>query len=101
MYRYGDGTPFPLDENFIETLTSAVEACTGAFMPLTQLDDRRESAKAGRADADKELGRLNDLEKALSSALSPFMVPETKKGAQAQGVAQKTLTAAKTAIQQA
>jgi hypothetical protein len=23
MYRYGDGTPFPLDENFIETLTTA------------------------------------------------------------------------------
>jgi hypothetical protein len=100
MYRYGDGTPFPLDENFIETLTAAVEACTGAFMPLTQLDDRRESAKTGRADADKELGRLGDLEKSLSSVLSQFMVAD-KKGAQAQAVAQKTLTAAKTAIQQA
>lgn len=101
MYRYGDGTPFPLDENFIETLTSAVEACTGAFMPLTQLDERRENAKAGRVDADKELARLTELEKALSTALSPFMVAENKKGLQAQGVAQKTLTAAKTAIQQA
>ena len=28
MYRYGDGTPFPLDENFIDTLTTAVETCT-------------------------------------------------------------------------
>ena len=100
MYRYGDGTPFPLDENFIETLTAAVEACTGAFMPLTQLDERRENARSGRADADRELGRLNDLEKSLTSALSPFMVPD-KKSAQAQGVAQKTLQAAKTAIQQA
>jgi hypothetical protein len=100
MYRYGDGTPFPLDENFIETLTSAVEACTGAFMPLTQLDERRENARAGRADADRELSRLNDLEKALTTALSGFMVPD-KKSAQAQGVAQKTLQAAKTAIQQA
>ena len=35
MYRYGDGTPFPLDENFIETLTTAVETCTNAFVPLT------------------------------------------------------------------
>jgi len=100
MYRYGDGTPFPLDENFIETLTSAVEACTGAFMPLTQLDERRDNARAGRAEADRELGRLNDLEKSLTTALSPFMVPD-KKSAQAQGVAQKTLQAAKTAIQQA
>src|SRR5687767_4738873 len=100
MYRYGDGTPFPLEENFIETLTSAVEACTNAFMPLTELDGRRERARAGRAEADKELNRLTDLEKALSSALSPFMVPD-KGGAQTQAVAQKIVQGAKTAIQQA
>jgi len=47
VYRYGDGTPFPLEENFIETLTSAVEACTNAFMPLTELDGRREPAPVG------------------------------------------------------
>src|SRR4029079_7671654 len=58
MYRYGDGTPFPLEENFIETLTAAVEACTNAFMPLTELDGRRERARAGRAEADRELARL-------------------------------------------
>lgn len=100
MYRYGDGTPFPLDENFIETLTSAVEACTGAFMPLTELDTRRDNAKAGRGDADRELSKLNELEKSLSAALSPYMVPD-KRAAQAQGVAQKTLQTAKLAIQQA
>ena len=100
MYRYGDGTPFPLDENFIETLTSAVEACTGAFMPLTELDSRRDNAKAGRAEADRELQRLTELEKSLTNALSPYMVPD-KKSAQAQGVAQKTLQTAKQAIQQA
>jgi hypothetical protein len=100
MYRYGDGTPFPLDENFIETLTSAVEACTGAFMPLTELDTRRDNAKLGRTDADRELAKLTELEKSLTSALSPYMVPD-KKIAQAQGVAQKTLQTAKLAIQQA
>ena len=100
MYRYGDGSPFPLDENFIETLTSAVEACTNAFMPLTELDGRRDRAKAGRVEADREIGRLTDLEKTLSGALAPFMVPD-KKGAQTQGVAQKTLLTAKQTIQQA
>jgi len=100
MYRYGDGTPFPLDENFIETLTSAVEACTGAFMPLTELDSRRDNAKAGRVDADRELAKLTEVEKALTATLSPYMVPD-KKAMQAQGVAQKTLTTAKQAIQQA
>lgn len=100
MYRYGDGTPFPLDENFIETLTAAVEACTGAFMPLTELDTRRDNAKAGRSEADRELAKLNELEKSLTSALSGYMVPD-KKAMQAQGVATKTLQTAKTALQQA
>ena len=53
MYRYGDGTPFPLDENFIETLTAAIESCTNAFMPLTELDERRNRAKAARGEADR------------------------------------------------
>jgi hypothetical protein len=99
MYRYGDGTPFPLDENFIETLTAAVEACTNAFMPLTELDGRRERARAGRAEADRELGRLTDLDKTVQSALSAYMVPD--KGAQTSQVAQKIIQTAKAAIQQA
>jgi len=100
MYRYGDGTPFPLEENFIETLTSAVEACTNAFMPLTELDGRRERARAGRQEADRELSKLAELEKAITGALSPYMVPD-KQSPQAQSVAQKTLAAAKATIQQA
>src|SRR5688572_28280291 len=97
MYRYGDGTPFPLEENFIETLTAAVEACTNAFMPLSELDGRRDRARAGRAEADKELGRLADLEKTLNSGLAPYMVPD-RKGCQSQTVAQKIVTTAKDSI---
>ncbi len=97
MYRYGDGTPFPLEENFIETLTAAVEACTNAFMPLTELDGRRERARAGRVEADRELAKLAELEKTLNGALAPFNVPD-RKGGQAQTVAAKILTAAKDAI---
>jgi hypothetical protein len=97
MYRYGDGTPFPLEENFIETLTAAVEACTNAFMPLTELDGRRERARAGRVEADRELGRLADLEKTLNGALAPYNVPD-RKGAHTQTVAQKIINTAKDAI---
>lgn len=100
MYRYGDGTPFPLDENFIETLTSAVESCTNAFMPLTELDERRSRAKAARIEADGELAKLAELEKTLAAALAPYMVPD-KKAQQAQQVAQKTLLAGKQTVQAA
>jgi hypothetical protein len=72
MYRYGDGSPFPLDENFIETLTSAVEACTEAFVPLVELDERKEKAAESRRDADRELQRIADLDKALTAALAPW-----------------------------
>ena len=97
MYRYGDGTPFPLDENFIETLTSAIESCTNAFMPLTELDERRNRAKAARIEADGELSRLADLEKAVNATLAPFMAD--KKSSQATQVAQKTVLAVKQTVQ--
>jgi hypothetical protein len=99
MYRYGDGTPFPLDENFIDTLTSAVEACTNAFMPLTELDGRRERARASRAEADRELAKLADLDRALNAAMSPYAAADSS--AQAQSVAQKVMQTGKSALQAA
>jgi hypothetical protein len=100
MYRYGDGTPFPLDENFIETLTAAVESCTNAFLPLTELDDRRERARDARREADRELGRLDDLEKSLSATLGPY-VPQDKKQNTTSAVAQKIAGLAKSTIAEA
>lgn len=100
MYRYGDGTPFPLDENFIETLTSAVETCTNAFVPLTELDARREKAREARRDGDRELGRLDDLEKSLSAALAPY-IPQDKKPGITHNVAQKIAGLSKSTISEA
>lgn len=78
MYRYGDGSPFPLDENFIETLTAAVETCTDAFIPLTELDQRKLRAKEARREGDLESARLAELEKALAGTLAPFATPQKK-----------------------
>jgi len=100
MYRYGDGTPFPLDENFIETLTLAVEACTNAFVPLSELDARREKARETRREADKELGRLADLETTVSGVLHAFL-PSDKKASLTQQVAQKIAGGVKTALVEA
>lgn len=99
MYRYGDGTPFPLDENFIETLTAAVQACTEAFLPLVELDERREVAAESRRDGDKELQRLSDLERVVTNALAPFtLVANEKKPSAVNGSAQKISTSAKQVI---
>lgn len=101
MYRYGDGTPFPLEENFIETLTAAVETCTNAFGPLAELDARRERAKDTRREAEKEAGRLDDLEKTITAALAPYIPPDKTKANSAQLVAQKLAQSAKSFIAEA
>src|SRR5215831_18011125 len=101
MYRYGDGTPFPLDENFIETLTMAVETCTNAFLPLTDLDNRRDKAKEMRKEGDKELARLNDLEANVTGTLTPYLPNDPKKIGLTQQVAQKIAASVKTAIMEA
>lgn len=101
MYRYGDGTPFPLEENFIETLTTAVETCTNAFAPLADLDARRERARDARREAEKEAGRLEDLEKTISAALTPYVPVDKTKVNSAQTVAQKLAQSAKSYIVEA
>jgi hypothetical protein len=100
MYRYGDGTPFPLEENFIETLTAAVESCTNAFDPLSELDAKRERAREARREGEREANRLDDLEKMLTSSLAPY-IPADKKGGVTQSVAQKIAASAKQAITEA
>jgi hypothetical protein len=101
MYRYGDGTPFPLDENFIETLTTAVETCTNAFVPLTELDARREKAREVRREADKELGRLAELEATVIGSLVPFVPADNKKPSLTQQVSQKITASVKSAVAEA
>jgi len=101
MYRYGDGTPFPLDENFIETLTAAVETCTNAFDPVSELDDRRARAKEARREGEREGGRLEDLERALTNTLGPYVPPDKKPTGVTGTVAQKIAVAAKQAIVEA
>jgi hypothetical protein len=98
MYRYGDGSPFPLDENFIETLTTAVETCTNAFVPLAELDGRREKAKDVRREADKEIARLSELEATVIASLLQFAPTDGKKASLTQQVSQKIATGVKTAV---
>lgn len=101
MYRYGDGTPFPLDENFIETLTTAVETCTNAFVPLAELDNRRERAKESRREAEKEAARLEDLDKTIVAALTPYVSVDKTKPSSAQTVAARLAQTARQYIAEA
>jgi hypothetical protein len=98
MYRYGDGTQFPLDENFIETLTAAVEACAGAYTPIADLDERKERAREGKRQADKELARLAELSDSMEEAGNRFGPNTGRTATPVQQVAAKAIAAVKQAV---
>jgi hypothetical protein len=95
MYRFGDGTAFPLEENFIDTLTQAVEACTHAFTPLAEIDARRDKALAAERESQREVERLLDLEAVVESSLGPFA---TGAAGLAQATALKIVAATKQSV---
>jgi hypothetical protein len=101
MYRYGDGTQFPLEEDFIETLKAAVEACAGAYTPIADLDDRKERAREGKRQAEKELARLAELEVAMESAGDKFGPSTGRTATPVQQVAAKAIAGVKQAVQSA
>jgi len=73
MYRYGDATPFPLDENFIDTLTAVTEAAVALFHADVDAESRRRKAHTVRQHADEELKRLDALEVALQETLKAHL----------------------------
>ncbi|MEZ4359079.1 MAG: hypothetical protein R3B48_02790 [Kofleriaceae bacterium] len=97
MYRFGDGTAFPLEENFIDTLTQAVEACTRAFAPLAEIDARREKAVVAERESLREIERLAELESVVEAALGPF-TSQGGQGGLAQATAHKIVSATKQSV---
>jgi len=99
MYRFGDGTPFPVQENFIETLLSAIDACVGTFAAAAEIDERREKTRIARKDAEDELRKFGVLDKALESAMAPARPSIDRAAAPSQQAAARALAAGRTAIQ--
>jgi hypothetical protein len=100
MYRFGDGTPFPIQENFIDTLLAAVDACVGAFGAAAELDDRREKTRIARKEAEEELRRLAVMDKAIETAVAPMKPSVDKMASTSQQAASRALAAARSAIAQ-
>jgi hypothetical protein len=80
-YLYGDASPFPLNENFIETIVAIVEACVVLFVEDDAAVERRKVADHARTKAADELAKLQLLdqwvERAVSSML-PEQTPQTR-----------------------
>lgn len=71
MLRYGDGSPFPFDEAFLDLLSDAVEACTAMLEATARLERRRAEAEAVLEAIGEEERRLLLFERAVAAACGP------------------------------
>lgn len=89
-YLYGDATPFPLDENFIDTIGAAVNACVALFQADSDAASKRARALQVQKAADEELRRLEVIARAVQAALRP-MLAEGKAERPSQAAAQRII----------
>ncbi|WP_428261565.1 hypothetical protein [Haliangium sp.] len=99
-YLYGDATPFPLEDNFIETLSAATDTCVALFQIDSELIDRRERSQAIRERTAEEIAYLERLARIVDSALAP-MIPAEQPTYVAQRTAGAIARSAQAAITQA
>lgn len=97
MLRYGDGTPFPFGDAFLDMLVDAVEACTAMLIATASLDRRRADADAVLEAIGEEERRLVLLERAVAAACGP--APD-RQSTPAMRAAEQTRSAMELAIAQ-
>lgn len=98
MYRYGDGTPFPFEENFIDIVGAAVDSCAAMFAAAAQLDGLRQKARDAKRDADAEGAKLASLERSIEGAVALSQPSLTKDASLVQMTAMRALEGARHAI---
>jgi hypothetical protein len=98
MYRYGDGTPFPYEENFIDIVGAAVDACAGMFTAAAQLEGQRAKARDAKRESDAEGARLAALERSIEGAVALSSPSVSKDATLVQQTALRALEGARHAI---
>jgi len=102
-YLYGDATPFPLDENFIDTLSALTDTCVGLFKAEAAGAKRRQHIAAAQKLAATHLEQIQELGQAVQRTLTPFIQagkgnPVGTAANQIGQAAQKALKAASEAV---
>jgi len=100
MYRFGDGTPFPLAENFIETIVAAVDCCIAIFQRDAAAEAREERQRLSRRAADEEMKRLDALKILIETAVTPLTTRKERTARASQVAALKILESASQIIRQ-
>jgi hypothetical protein len=77
QYRYGDATPFPLQENFIDILLGVTDVCVALFKAEYNAMDRRSKQGNAQELADAEVAELERFAETVQAVLAPHL-PEAK-----------------------
>lgn len=99
-YLYGDATPFPLEENFLETLAAAADACVALFQIDGEVEDRRQQTAGIREHVSREIEHLEILSQVIDTALTPLL-PDENPSYAAQRTARELAQGARTTIERA
>ncbi len=70
-YLHGDSSPFPVNENFLETLCSATDACVALFKADMAVERARAVTEASDRAVASEIQRVERLTRAVTRALGP------------------------------
>ncbi|MBT8492932.1 MAG: hypothetical protein KJO07_07710 [Deltaproteobacteria bacterium] len=98
-YLFGDATPFPLNENFIDTLSALTDACVALFRAETASVHRNQDVVDARTLATQQLAQLQELGQSVQRALTPFV--QGGKSSPASTAATEIGRAAQTALKSA
>ncbi len=100
IYRYGDATPFPFEDNFIETIGAATDACVALFRCDVAHEARRLKAQDVKRRAEDDFRRLDVLLRAVEASLGP-MLPEGKSERIFEAAATRIAAAARSTVKNA
>jgi hypothetical protein len=73
-YLYGDSSPFPLNENFIETLRGATDTCIALLQADEGMEQVRDSSEQEKRNAERDLAGVEKLSSSLSQAIASHEV---------------------------
>lgn len=99
-FLYGDSTPFPLDENFIDTLRNATDICIALLRADESLDGIQRSVEEEKQAAERDLRGVERLVAAVNQVLEP-QVATNIGSAYVQGVCGRLLQTAQSVVDNA
>jgi len=102
-YLHGDSSPFPLNENFLETLADATDCCVGLLHGDGALAGARDATQHAEGVAAGELERIDALARAVAEAVNVHGAAEPNSATEAAAIriaelAQSAIDDARTGI---